>query len=117
MTTLATFVRYEVEFLLATLAAIILFQIVTGRIKTRGLLSDKAKNRVPSFSTARLQLLMFTLAGAAYVLSQVLNSVASGTPKFPEIDPNLLVILGGSHALFLGAKSMTSTGSNPNSNT
>lgn len=114
MATLITFARYEIGFLLAALAAIVVYGLFTGRINTRGLLSDKAKNGVGSFSPARLQLLMFTLAVAAYVLSKVINSVANGVPEFPEIDPNMLVILGGSHALFLGAKSLPPSGSNSN---
>lgn len=114
MATLMTFARYEIGFLLAALAAIIVYQLLTGRINTRGLLSDKAKSGVESFSPARMQLLMFTLAIAAYVLSKVVNSMATGDPQFPEIDPNMLVILGGSHAVFLGAKSLPTSGSNSN---
>lgn len=108
MTTLMTVARWEVGLFMAALAAIVVYQIVTGRINTRGLLSDKGKNGVVSFSPARLQLLMFTLATAAYLLSQVMKLLA-----FPEIDPNVLVILGGSHALYLGAKSLPPSGSNP----
>jgi hypothetical protein len=107
------FARYEIEFLLAALAAVVGFQIITGRINTKGLLSDKAKNGVGTFSPARLQLLMFTLAIAFYVLSKVLNSIAAGAPRFPQIDMNLLVILVGSHALYLGAKSLPLSGSDP----
>lgn len=113
MTALLTFARYEIGFLLAALATIVVYQIVTGRINTRGLLSDKANNGVGSFSVARLQLLMFTMAVAAYVLSQVVESIATGKPQFPVIDPNMLVILGGSHALYLGAKSLPAPGSKP----
>lgn len=113
MATLMTFVRWEISFLLAALASLVAYQILTRTITTRGLLSE-VKNGVLSFSPARLQLLMFTLATAAYVLSQVMYSVANdASPQFPEINPNVLVILGGSHALYLGAKSLPSTGSNP----
>jgi hypothetical protein len=113
MVRLIIFARYEIGFLLAGLVAVVAFQIITGRINTKGLLSVRAKNGVLSFSPARLQLLMFTLAIAAHVLSQVMKSVAGGTPKFPEIDPNVLVILGGSHALYLGAKTLPPIGSKP----
>jgi hypothetical protein len=108
------FVRYEIEFLLAGLGAVLVFQIITRRITTKGLLSDKAKNGVASFSPARLQLLMFTLAVAFYVLGKVMNSIAAGDPGFPQIDTNILLILSGSHALYLGAKSLPLSGSNPN---
>lgn len=113
MTRLMMFARYEIEFLLAGLAAVVSFQIITGRINTKGLLSDKAKNGVVSFSPARLQLLMFTLAIAFYVLAKVMNSIAAGDPQFPQIDMNVLLILGGSHALYLGAKALPPSGSKP----
>jgi hypothetical protein len=114
MTTLMNFVRYEIEFLLAGLGAVVVFQIITGRINSQGLLTQKGKNVVRAFSPARLQLLMITLAVAFYILGKVMNSIAAGVPEFPQIDSNVLVILGGSHALYLGAKSMPLPGSDPN---
>ncbi|MBC8031028.1 MAG: hypothetical protein H7Z16_13020 [Pyrinomonadaceae bacterium] len=113
MTRLIMFARYEVVFLLAALAAIVLFQIFTGRIITRGLLSEKGKEGVAAFSPTRLQLLLFTLGVGFYVLGQVMNSIAAGKPAFPEIDLNVMLILGGSHALFLGAKALPQSGSKP----
>ncbi len=108
------FARYEIEFLLAGLGAVVAFQIITGRINTKGLLSDKTKKGVGTFSPARLQLLIFTLAVAFYVLGKVMNSIAAGgDPQFPQIDMNVLLILGGSHALYLGAKTLSLSGSNP----
>lgn len=116
MKTLATFAQYEIWFLLAALGAVVGFQIITGRITTKGLLSDKT-NGVGNFSPARLQLLMFTFGVAFYVLGKVIASIAAGNPVFPEIDPNLLVVLGGSHAFYLGAKAVPQSTSKPhNSN-
>jgi hypothetical protein len=113
MARLIMFARYEIEFLLVGLLAVVAFQIVTGRINTKGLLSDKTKKGVGTFSPARLQLLIFTLAVGFYVLGKVMILIAAGKPEFPQIDANVLVILGGSHALFLGAKSLPLSGSNP----
>jgi hypothetical protein len=114
MSTLMTVVRYEIIFLLAAFAAVIAYQIVTGRINTRGLLSDTGN---VGLSPARLQLLMLTLGVAFYVLGKVLAYAAEGAPRFPEIDPNVLVVLGGSHALYLGAKALPQSSSKPdNSN-
>lgn len=115
MTRLIMFARYEVVFLLAALAGIVFFQMFTGKIITRGLLSEKTKDGVTSFSPTRLQLLLFTLGVGFYVLGYVMNSVAAGKPGFPEIDSNVMLILGGSHALFLGAKVMPQSGSKPDS--
>jgi hypothetical protein len=113
MQTLMKFTRYEIEFLLGGLAAVVAFQIITRRINTKGLLSDKASG-AGNFSPARLQLLIFTLATAVYVLAQVMQSIAGGgQPHFPEINPNVLVVLGASHALFLGAKAVPQSGSKP----
>ncbi len=110
MQTLMKFTRYETEFLLGGLAAVVAFQIITRRINTKGLLSNKEKGG-EGFSPARLQLLMFTFGVAFYVLGKVLSSIAAGTAALPNIDPNLLVVLGGSHALYLGAKALPTSGS------
>lgn len=103
-------VRYEIEFLLGAIAAVVAFQIITGKINTKGLLSVRGENGVLSFSPARLQLLMFTFGVAFYVLGKVFASMAAGHAEFPQLDPNLLVILGGSHAFYLGAKAVPQSG-------
>jgi hypothetical protein len=107
------FARYEIVFLFGALGALVAFQMITGRINIKGLLSDKTKKGAGTFSPARLQLLMFTLAFAVYILGKVMNSIAAGNPHLPEIDQNVMLILGGSQALFLGAKSLPLSGSNP----
>ena len=102
MSTLMMFAKYEIGVFLATLMAVVAFQILTGRIKTRGLLSEKIGNGVLVISPGRLQLLLFTLAFAFYVLSQVVES-----REFPTIDTKWLMILGGSHSIYLGGKSLS----------
>lgn len=117
MDTLKTFALYEIWFLLGSLGAVVAFQIITGKINTRGLLNDKVGNGVGSFSPARLQLLLFSFGVAFYILGKVIGSIAAGGPKLPDIDPNVLVVLGASHALYLGAKAVPTSGSKPdNSN-
>ena|SRR5258708_1233562 len=107
MTTLMMFARYEIGFFLAALIAVVAYQILTGRINTRGLLSEKTKTGVGGISPARVQLLLFTLAFAFYVFSQVTKSIATGKPgQFPTIDVKWLLILGGSHSIYLGAKGL-----------
>jgi hypothetical protein len=102
MATLMMFARYEIGFLLAALTAVVAYQILTGRINTRGLLSEKTKNGVEGISAARVQLLMFTVAMAFYVLSQIVKS-----GQFPTIETKWLLILGGSHSVYLGGKSLS----------
>ena len=101
MTALMMFARHEIEVLLGTLAAIVVYQILTGKINTRGLFNDEHG----VFSPGRLQLLLVTLACASYVFSQVLESIARGEPGFPTLDPKWLLALFGSHAIYLGGKS------------
>jgi uncharacterized membrane protein len=101
MATLMMFARYELSIFLAVLIAVVAFQILSGRIKTRGLLSEKTKEGVVGISAARVQLLMFTLAFAFYLLSEIVNS-----RQFPTIDTKWLLILGGSHSIYLGGKGL-----------
>jgi membrane-bound acyltransferase YfiQ involved in biofilm formation len=102
MATLMMFARYEIGFLLAALLAVVAFQLLTGRIKTRGLLSEKTRNGLGGVSPARVQLLMLTVAFAFYLLSEIVNS-----RQFPTIDTKWLLILGGSHSIYLGGKSLS----------
>lgn len=102
MKALSMFAQYEIEVLLAALTAIVAYQLLTGRIRTQGLLSEKTKDGVVSVSPARVQLLMFTAAMAVYVLSQILTQ-----GKFPVIETKWLLILGGSHSIYLGGKGLS----------
>jgi hypothetical protein len=102
MATLMMFARYEVGFLLAALLAVVVFQLLTGRINTRGLLSEKTKNGVGAISPARVQLLLFTVAFASYLLAEIIQS-----RQFPTIDTKWLLMLGGSHSIYLGGKSLS----------
>jgi hypothetical protein len=101
MATLVTFAEYEIGFLLTALIGVVAFQMLSGRIITQGLLSEKSENGVVTVSPARVQLLLFTLAMAFYVLSQIAYS-----HQFPTIDVKWLVILGGSHSIYLGGKGL-----------
>ena len=104
MPTLLTFVRYEVGFLLTALAAIVVYKLLTGGIIMRGLLDDEHG----VFSPGRLQLLLFTLAMASHLLSQIVSSNAGAVPgnpaHFPVVDHKLLLALFGSHSVYLGGK-------------
>ncbi len=102
MKTLMMFAQYEIGFFLAALIVVVAFQILTGRINTRGLLSEKTKDGVVGVSPARVQLLLFTVAFAFYLLSAIINS-----GQFPTIDTKWLLILGGSHSIYLGGKGLS----------
>lgn len=102
METLMTFARYELGSLLAILMAVVAFQMLTGRINTRGVISEKTSSGIGSVSPSRLQLLLFTGAFAFYVVSQVIQ-----LRQFPEIETKWLMMLGGSHSVFLGGKGLS----------
>lgn len=97
--TLINFARYEAGILLAAFAVVIAYQFLTGGITMRGLLYEKTQAGLRGISAADVQLLLFTLAMAFYVLSHIVQ-----LRTFPEIDTKWLLILGGSHSIFLGAK-------------
>ncbi len=85
---------------LIALFAIIAGQLLTGQISTRGLLEGSTVRGSRFVSAGRVQLLIATLAAAAQYLSQVWHDAQ----KFPEIPRNWLVLLAGSHVLYLGSK-------------
>jgi hypothetical protein len=98
METLVIFVRYEVWLLLGAFSFIVGYQLLTGKINTHGLLLGKhARNR---FSPARVQLLVFTLAGVASCLTQLLNHPT----KLPEMPQELMVVVGEGNLFYVGSK-------------
>lgn len=103
MELLRTVARYEALIVLSAFAAVVFFKFFSGGITMRNLLREKNTAGAGSVSAARVQLLLFTLAMAFYVLSQVVE-----TRTFPEIDTKYLLVLGGSHTVFLGAKGVSS---------
>ena len=103
MRLLASFAKYELGILLAAFAGVIVYQLLTGAIKMSGVLREKTRTGTGGVSAARVQLLLFTFAMAFYVLSQVIEF-----RTFPEIETKWLLVLGGSHSVFLGAKGVLS---------
>ncbi|MBL6934442.1 MAG: hypothetical protein ISR48_03440 [Alphaproteobacteria bacterium] len=104
MTQMIDVLTFEIWFLIAALAAIVVFKMLSGGINTKGLLCDKQTGTV---SPARVQLLLFTVMGAVAYLTQTVGQVQAGGHGFPEVPPELLWLVGGSQALYLGGKSYT----------
>jgi len=102
-------VRWEIWIFLLGLAAIIVLQLLTGKINTQyllyGTITGKKENDGRYFSPERVQLLVFTIGGAFYYVSQVMASAQSG--KFPEIPESLVLAMGGSNVIYLGGKAYT----------
>lgn len=102
MNALMEFLRIELWLFLAALALIIAYQVLTGRIKTEGLLSTRRTvGRSPlGFSPGRLQLLTFTMAGAlAYVVQ-----VAQNPQALPDVPAWALWVVAASNGAYLGGK-------------
>src|SRR6185295_3136604 len=102
METLARVMRIEISCFMIGLAVIVLFGMLTRTINTKGLLRDKGTSS--GFSPARLQLLIATVVVAFYYIGQALSNTNTGT--FPTIPNEMLLILGGSHAFYLGSKTV-----------
>lgn len=93
-----TIATVAIAFLVAV-SAIVAFKLVSGAIRMRGLLDDKETG---TFSPARLQLLIITLAGAASYFGLVVESAGAGA--LPAVPAWLLIPVAASNAGYLGAK-------------
>lgn len=96
--------RITIEVFLVALALIVGFQLLTLKMNAKGLLLEKKPDGPAGFSPARLQMLLITLAGAFYLISGVAANIHQGKLEFPELDNRLFLLLGGSHAVYLGGK-------------
>src|SRR5690348_17098973 len=96
------FVKLEVLVFIGGLAAIIAHRLLTGQINTHGLFYGTKKDGTKYFSPERVQLLLFTLGTAMFYLSSVTQNRTSGV--LPDVPTQTLVLLGGSHAIYLGGK-------------
>jgi hypothetical protein len=79
----------------------IIYLVLIGRINLKGLLRDKRDGEI---SPGRIQLLVVTLMTAGMYIMRLLSSEDAGVlPALPQ-DQNLLVLLGGSHIVYLSGK-------------
>lgn len=90
--------------LLTALVAVVGVQFVTGRINTKGLVTDKSLDG-PSLSPARAQLLASTLTIAALYAYRVVTTAGSGS--LPDIPGAMLTFVGASHVTYIGGKALT----------
>lgn len=92
-------ITLEIRLFLAAAAFIVVFQMLTGRINMRGLLVDPGSR---TFSAARLQMLLASVTVAFAYLSRLPDW--HDFSSLPDIPTEQLVLLGGSHAIYLGGK-------------
>lgn len=100
---MTTALEFEVWGFLGLLAAILAYRLLTRQINLGGLL--KRKNGSGSISPERVQLLLATLAFGGKYLSDVFQTPNSD--KLPDVDPQWLYTLGGSSAVYVLGKSVT----------
>jgi hypothetical protein len=94
-----TIVRYELFAFLIAAAMIVAWKLLTGGINTRDLFNTGPAG---AFSPARVQILLATLAGAGWYMGLVMTNPS--TSHMPDVPNALLLLLGGSHVTYLGAK-------------
>ena len=96
MTELSAFVRAEIWSILVSLLLVVGYQLLTGRINTKGLLGDESR----AVSAGRVQMLFLTLGTAGYLLVQI----RADPTQFPTLPNELVLGLTGSHGVYLGLK-------------
>jgi hypothetical protein len=98
MESLKAFIQFQVWFLLLALSGIVAYQLVTGKIHTKGLLSEK--DNTGRLSPGRTQLLLSTIAGAIYYILSI-DPEMNSLPAPPD---EILAVLAGSNLVYLGEK-------------
>ena len=101
--------HFELLGFLYALAAVVVYQMLTGAINVTGLLTQK--DRTGQTSPERIQLLLATLAAAASYLGEVAKNTG-GT--MPDVSPNWLYLMGGSSGLYALRKAWTTWNSKSN---
>ncbi len=104
MNAAARFASWELIILMSGFGVIVFWKLLTGGIGLHQLLYGDLRQRDGSYkkaySAGRAQMLLFTIFFAMYYLLQVIQDPT----KFPDVPNAALVILGGSHAVYLGGK-------------
>ena len=91
-------IRVEVCVLLVAAPVIVLYGMLNGRINMAGLLGGSNS----LIAAHRLQLLAITLFVAFDYIQRVVS--ANSFAILPDEPQNMLLLLGGSHTLYLGGK-------------
>ncbi len=100
MPRIAALITWEGLVFLFTLLGIVVVRILTGGLRTQGLIEGTTAGGSRFVSAGRVQLLIVSLVAAVQYLTQVWQNPHS----FPEVPPNWLLFFGGSQVLYLGSK-------------
>lgn len=91
--------HFELLGFLYLLAAVVVYQMATGRIKLNGLITHK--NGTYQVSPERLQLLLATLAASVTYFTQAASST---TGTMPDVSNQWLYLFGGSSGIYVAGK-------------
>jgi hypothetical protein len=94
-----TIINFEIFGFLIGVGAIVAWKLLTGDINTHGLFDTGPQG---TFSPARVQVLVANLGGAAWYLGLTMTN--QDQSHMPDVPNDLLLLLGGSHVTYLGAK-------------
>jgi hypothetical protein len=100
---MSTILEIEGWGFLGLLGAIMTYRLLTRQVNLSGLLLRKNGSGSPS--PERVQLLLATLAVSGKFLSEVFQSPDSD--RLPDIGPQWLYVLGGSSAVYVLGKALT----------
>jgi hypothetical protein len=93
-------IRWEGLAFLFAVVGIVAVRVLTGGLRTRGLIAGTTAAGSQFVSAGRVQLLIVSLVAAAQYLTQVWQN----PHRFPEVPQNWLLFFGGSQVLYLGSK-------------
>jgi hypothetical protein len=91
--------------LLSALITVVVIQLATGTINTRGLVTDKTLDARESVSPARAQLLFSTITVAALYAYRVVTT--RGASSLPDVPGSVLAFVAASHATYTVGKAIT----------
>jgi hypothetical protein len=97
--TIARILHFELLGFLYALGGVVLYQMLTGRIKLTGLFSQK--NNTGQTSPERVQLLLATIAASASYLGEVARTTSG---NLPDVSTNWLYVFGGSSGIYIAGK-------------
>ena len=110
MTNLILAIGWVTVVFLGAMGAIILIQMITGKIDLSSLISEPAKpgQDKPEASLSRFQFLVFTFVGAMSLLLVIVSQKEG--PAFPgTISPDVLALIGISGGSYLISKGIQTT--------
>jgi hypothetical protein len=85
---------------LVALFGLMVTRVLTGGLRTRGLIAGTTAAGSQFVSAGRVQLLIVSLLAAVQYLTQVWHD----PQRLPEVPQNWLLFFGGSQFLYLGSK-------------